>query len=141
MSSQEQPLLKLDSVLSAEQMHALLQEATTPQNDKLDFDVLGNVGGSEDGNHALAAIDDNFHDLENLVLDQGAASGALFAETSEADVEALLKANLGAEDLLSPIDLVLLDHCYCTPIVGQLVSEEPAAAPETVLTLKQDHDS
>ncbi|KAH8026436.1 hypothetical protein HPB51_020420 [Rhipicephalus microplus] len=66
MSSQEQPLLKLDSVLSAEQMHALLQEATTPQNDKLDFDVLGNVGGSEDGNHALAAIDDNFHDLENL---------------------------------------------------------------------------
>lgn len=141
MSSQEQPLLKLDSVLSAEQMHALLQEATTPQNDKLDFDVLGNVGGSEDGNHALAAIDDNFHDLENLVLDQGAASGALFAETSEADVEALLKANLGAEDLLSPIDLVLLDHCYCTPIVGQLVSEEPAAAPETVLTLKQDHDT
>ncbi|KAH8026437.1 hypothetical protein HPB51_020421 [Rhipicephalus microplus] len=76
-----------------------------------------------------------------MVLDQGAASGALFAETSEADVEALLKANLGAEDLLSPIDLVLLDHCYCTPIVGQLVSEEPAAAPETVLTLKQDHDS
>lgn len=141
MSSQEQPLLKLDSVLSAEQMHALLQEATTPQNDKLDFDVLGNVGGSEDGNHSLAAIDDNFHDLENLVLDQGPASGALFAETSEADVEALLKANLGAEDLLSPIDLVLLDHCYCTPIVGQLVSEEPAAAPETVLTLKQEHDS
>lgn len=125
MSSQEQPLLKLDSVLSAEQMRALLQEATAPQNDKLDFDVLGNVGGSEDGNHSLAAIDDSFHDLENLVLDQGPASGALFAETSEADVEALLKATLGAEDLLSPIDLVLLDHCYCTPLVGQLVSEPP----------------
>uniref|UniRef100_L7LWU4 Uncharacterized protein n=1 Tax=Rhipicephalus pulchellus TaxID=72859 RepID=L7LWU4_RHIPC len=142
MSSQEQPLLKLDSVLSAEQMRALLQEATAPQNDKLDFDVLGNVGGSEDGNHSLAAIDDSFHDLENLVLDQGPASGALFAETSEADVEALLKATLGAEDLLSPIDLVLLDHCYCTPLVGQLVSEPTtthvAEAPPTV---KHEHGS
>ncbi|KAL1420596.1 hypothetical protein MTO96_023993 [Rhipicephalus appendiculatus] len=141
MSSQEQPLLKLDSVLSAEQMRALLQEATAPQNDKLDFDVLGNVGGSEDGNHSLAAIDDSFHDLENLVLDQGPASGALFAETSEADVEALLKATLGAEDLLSPIDLVLLDHCYCTPLVGQLVSEPTTThAPEMLPTVKQDHE-
>lgn len=120
-SSSAQPsLLKLDSVLSAEQMRALLQEAaTTPQHDKLDFDVLGNVGGAEDGTHSLAAsIDDSFHDLENLVLDQNPASGSLFAGTSEADVEALLKATLGAEDFLSPIDLVLLDHCYCTPPHG-----------------------
>lgn len=135
MSSQEQPLLKLDSVLSAEQMHALLQEATAPQNDKLDFDVLGNVGSSEDGNHSLAAIDDSFHDLENLVLDQGPASGALFAETSEADVEALLKATLGAEDLLSPIDLVLLDHCYCTPIVGQLVPDSATTPAQEELAV------
>ncbi|KAK8787685.1 hypothetical protein V5799_022539 [Amblyomma americanum] len=156
-SSQEQPLLKLDSVLSAEQVRALLQEAAqTPHNDKLDFDVLGNVAGTEDGNHSLAAIDDSFHDLENLrshfasihtsplvgvvasaavvqVLGQGPASGSLFAETSEAEVEALLKATLGADDLLSPIDLVLLDHCYCAPL-AQLVAGPPTSSAGGAVT-------
>lgn len=108
-------MLKLDAVLSTEQMRALLQEAGGGQShsDKLDFDVLGHVGSAEDGSHPLAAIEDTFHDLETLVLEQGSTPGSLFTETSDADVEALLKATLGTEDLLSPIDLVLLDHCYC----------------------------
>ncbi|CAN8003341.1 unnamed protein product [Ixodes pacificus] len=68
MMSQDH-LLKLDAVLSSEQMRALLQDAGGPHShsDKLDFDVLGNVGGAEDGSHPLAAIEDSLHDLENLV--------------------------------------------------------------------------
>ncbi|EEC02039.1 hypothetical protein IscW_ISCW000551 [Ixodes scapularis] len=124
MMSQDH-LLKLDAVLSSEQMRALLQDAGGPHShsDKLDFDVLGNVGGAEDGSHPLAAIEDSLHDLENLVLEQGSASGALFTETTDADVEALLKATLGAEDLLSPMELVFLDHCYSMPLGAVPVGE------------------
>ncbi|XP_064480998.1 uncharacterized protein LOC135394261 isoform X2 [Ornithodoros turicata] len=116
LMSQDQ-MLKLDAVLSPEQVRALLQE-TTPvvpvsATDKLDFDVLGNVGHSDDGSHALATIDDTFRDLETLVLEQGAPPG-LFAGTTEAEVEALLKATLDSDEL-SAIDLVLLDHTYCLP--------------------------
>uniref|UniRef100_A0A131XSG6 Putative microtubule-associated protein futsch n=3 Tax=Ixodes ricinus TaxID=34613 RepID=A0A131XSG6_IXORI len=124
MMSQDH-LLKLDAVLSSEQMRALLQDAGGPHShsDKLDFDVLGNVGGAEDGSHPLAAIEDSLHDLENLVLEQGSASGGLFTETTDADVEALLKATLGAEDLLSPMELVFLDHCYSMPLGAVPVGE------------------
>ncbi|CAN7998759.1 unnamed protein product [Ixodes hexagonus] len=123
MMSQDH-LLKLDAVLSSEQMRALLQDAGGPHShsDKLDFDVLGNVGGTEDGNHPLAAIED-LHDLDSLVLEQGSASGGLFTETTDADVEALLKATLGAEDLLSPMELVFLDHCYSMPLGAVPVGE------------------